>query len=121
MTLNRNMLIRLGAAAIVAAAVTAPLAAQAGTLAALTGDTTLSMIDTDAKKVTKSVTVTGLSARLAGIDVRPADGMLYGLTVDGSIYTIDAASGKATLKSKMDNLLPATAMATVDFNPVADR
>ncbi|MGL5363103.1 MAG: DUF4394 domain-containing protein [Bosea sp. (in: a-proteobacteria)] len=121
MTLNRNMLIRLGAAVFVAAAVTAPLAVQAGTLAALTGDATLTMIDTDAKKVTKSVNVTGLSAKLAGIDVRPADGMLYGLTVDGSIYTIDSASGKATLKSKMDNVLPATAMATVDFNPVADR
>ena len=35
--------------------------------------------------------------------------------------TIDPATGKATLKSKLDTALPEGAMATVDFNPAADR
>jgi hypothetical protein len=104
----------------VLAAAFAPLAAQAAMLAALSGDNTLTMIDTATKKAGKSMKVTGISGKIAGIDVRPADGMLYALATDGTIYTVDSA-GKATMKSKMDTVLAATAMATVDFNPAADR
>ncbi|WP_422678249.1 DUF4394 domain-containing protein [Bosea beijingensis] len=95
-------------------------AAQAAMLAALTGDDTLTMVDTATMKAGKSMKVSGIAGKIAGIDVRPADGMLYALGVDGTIYTIDKA-GKATMKSKMDTVLPAGAMATVDFNPAADR
>ncbi|WP_163831669.1 DUF4394 domain-containing protein, partial [Proteus mirabilis] len=55
------------------------------------------------------------------IDVRPADGLLYAVISDGSVVTIDPATGKATPKSKLDTMLPAGVVATVDFNPVADR
>lgn len=96
------------------------VAAQAATLAALTGDATLTMIDTATLKAGKSVKVSGIAGKIAGIDVRPADGMLYALGADGTIYTVDMA-GKATVKSKMDTVLPANATATVDFNPAADR
>lgn len=96
------------------------VAAQAATLAALTGGDTLTMIDTTAMKASSSMKVTGIGGKIAGIDVRPADGMLYALAVDGTIYTIDK-TGKATMKSKMDTVLSASAMATVDFNPAADR
>jgi hypothetical protein len=96
-------------------------AAQAQSVAALTGDDTLAMVDVGAKKVDRTVKVSGLSGKLLGIDVRPADGMLYGLVSDGSIVTIDPASGKAMQKSKLDAMLPDGVMATVDFNPMADR
>lgn len=99
---------------------TAPFAAQAAMLAALSGDNTLTMIDTATMKAGKSMKVSGIKGKIAGIDVRPADGMLYALAADGTIYTVDAA-GKATMKSKMDTVLAAGAMATVDFNPAADR
>lgn len=95
-------------------------AAVAQTIAALSGGDTLVHIDAKAKKVVKTVKLTGVAA-LVGIDVRPADGMLYGLASDGAIVTIDPATGKATQKSKMDAMLPAGVMATVDFNPAADR
>ncbi|WP_420103361.1 DUF4394 domain-containing protein [Bosea sp. (in: a-proteobacteria)] len=95
-------------------------AAHAANLVALSGDDTLTMIDTATQKAGATMKVTGISGKLAGIDVRPADGMLYALTVDGTIYTVDKA-GKATMKSKMDTVLSAGAMATVDFNPAADR
>ena len=95
-------------------------AVQAGTLAALSGDNTLTMIDTATMKAGKSMKVSGINGKIAGIDVRPADGMLYALATDGTIYTVDQA-GKATMKSKMDTVLAADAMATVDFNPAADR
>ncbi|HEV7334852.1 MAG TPA: DUF4394 domain-containing protein [Bosea sp. (in: a-proteobacteria)] len=104
----------------VLAAAFAPLAVQAAMLAALSGDDTLTMIDTTTQKAGKSIKVTGINGKIAGIDVRPADGMLYALATDGTIYTVDKA-GKATMKSKMDTVLAATAMATVDFNPAADR
>src|SRR4029077_17168885 len=76
---------------------------------------------TSAKKVVKTWKIQGVNGKVLGIDVRPADGMLYGVSGDGAIFTVDLATGKATMKSKLDTMLPAGSMATVDFNPVADR
>jgi len=75
----------------------------------------------DAKPgVTQTRLVKGTSARLVGIDVRPSNGMLYGLAADGTIYTLDAMSGQATRVSKI-NVAAAADATVVDFNPVADR
>jgi hypothetical protein len=95
-------------------------AARAETVAALVGDDTIAIVDTAQKKVSKTWKVSGASGKLVGIDVRPADGMLYGVTADGVIWTVDTASGKATQKAKLDMPLP-SGMITVDFNPAADR
>lgn len=108
------------ALAALAAAIGTASAAQAEQVAALIGDSTIAIVDTAAKKVTRSMKVSGISGALVGIDVRPADGMLYGLAADGTVVTIDA-SGKATVKSKLETMLPAGVVATVDFNPAADR
>ncbi|WP_127090428.1 DUF4394 domain-containing protein [Aquabacter cavernae] len=96
-------------------------AAHAQSVAALTGDDTIVMVDAAAKKAEKSWKVTGITGKILGIDVRPADGMLYAVVDDGSIVTIDTATGKATQKAKLESMLPAGVVATVDFNPVADR
>mgnify|MGYP002653534368 FL=1 len=64
-------------------------AARAETVAALVGDASLAHVDTAAKKVTKTVTITGIGGSVLGIDVRPADGMLYAVISDGSVVTID--------------------------------
>ena len=95
-------------------------AASAATVAALQGGTWISSIDTDTKKVTRSVQIAG-GAKLVGIDVRPADGKLYGLATDGAIVILDAKTGKWDKKSQLSEALPAGATFTVDFNPVADR
>jgi hypothetical protein len=95
-------------------------AANAAQVAALVGGDTIAMVDTAQKKATGSVKVTGLTGMLVGIDVRPSDGLLYGLVDDGTVVTI-AADGKATMKSKLDTMLAKGVVATVDFNPVADR
>ncbi len=92
--------------------------ASAATLAGLSGDKTLVHIDTATMKVTKSVDA---DVALVGIDVRPADGMLYGVTPDGAIVTIDPQTGKTTKKSQLSEKLTAGAGVNVDFNPVADR
>jgi hypothetical protein len=116
MTKARNLLL----ASTILSAAFAATAAQAGTLAVLTGDDTLTMVDTATQKAGKSMKVSGINGKIAGIDVRPADGLLYALAADGTIYTVDKA-GKATMKSKMDTVLSASTLATVDFNPAADR
>jgi Domain of unknown function (DUF4394) len=96
-------------------------AAQAQTVAALIGDDTIALVDVSEKKAAKPMKVQGLPGKLLGIDLRPADARLYGLVSDGTVVTIDTASGKATQKSKLDTMLPAGVVATVDFNPMADR
>jgi hypothetical protein len=66
---------------------------------------------------------------VAGIDFRPADGLLYALGSRGTIYTLDAATGRATLRSVLKAAAGDDAPFTrlvgtqfgVDFNPVADR
>ena len=95
--------------------------AQAAQVAALWGDNTISVVDTNAKKVVKTWKIQGVNGRVLGIDVRPADGMLYALGADGGVYTVDGSTGKATLKSKLETMLPGATWAVVDFNPAADR
>ncbi|NHQ91962.1 DUF4394 domain-containing protein [Janthinobacterium lividum] len=79
-----------------------------------------------------NVAVTGLVAgeRLLGFDIRPKDGLLYGISSAGRIVTIDPATGAVTVKATLaadalDVTVPYTAIAGtafgVDFNPVADR
>ncbi len=111
-------------ASVIAATLAATLlssASFAGSFVSLSEDQTLQMFDSKARKVTATMMVKGLTAPLAGIDIRPADGMLYGLQRDGQIVTIDMKTGQATMKSKLDQPLPANVALTVDFNPVADR
>jgi hypothetical protein len=107
-------------AGALAASLLTPLAAQAATLVGLVEGKTLVMIDPASKKVTSTVYIKGTPA-LLGIDVRPADGMLYGVSTDGNVVTIDPKSGQATVKSKLSETLKPGVIATVDFNPVADR
>jgi hypothetical protein len=95
--------------------------AQAQSVAALVGDSMIAIVDVAGKKAATPMKVSGISGALLGIDVRPADGMLYGVVADGTVVTIDPATGKATMKSKLDTMLTPGTMATVDFNPVADR
>src|SRR4051812_27525787 len=85
-------------------------AAHAQSVAALIGDDTIAIVDVAGKKVAKTMTVSGLTGKVLGIDVRPADGMLYALTSDGTVSTIDLATGKATMKSKLDVMVPAGGM-----------
>ncbi len=104
-----------------AALASASFAAQAAEVAALVGDNTIAIVDTGAKKVVRTWPIQGMSGRVAGIDVRPADGMLYAVSVDGGVYTVDTKTGKATMKSKLETMVKSGAVVTVDFNPAADR
>jgi hypothetical protein len=58
---------------------------------------------------------------LLGIDVRPADGKIYGLTGEGGLVTINAQTGKTAKVSELSEKIDEAAISAVDFNPVADR
>jgi len=101
----------------------APLFASAASAASIIGlvdGKTLVWIDPATKKVTGQVAVKA-AGPLLGIDVRPADGMLYGIVTDGTIVTIDAKTGQTTQKSKLSEPFKAGSDVTFDFNPAADR
>jgi hypothetical protein len=95
------------AASVAGLAATAAPEAGASTIAALTGDKTLLLIETSGNpRVTRTVTV-GVSAPLAGIDVRAANGLLYGVTTTGQIVTINPQTGAATAAGNLTVTLPA--------------
>ncbi len=107
-----------------AAVIIGAASAQAAEVAAWTGDNTVSIVDTSKRAVTKTWKIEGVAGKVVGIDVRPADGMMYAVGAEGGIYTVDMKTGKASMKSKLDNAGAtnwAKTSATVDFNPVADR
>jgi hypothetical protein len=94
--------------------------AQAGSIVGLVDGKTLVLIDPMTRKVTGKTEISG-AGPLLGIDMRPADGMLYGVAADGWIVTLDPKSGAATPKAKLSEAVKPGVAVTVDFNPVADR
>ena len=108
------------AGAVAASALMTTAAHAQGRIVGLVDGKMIVTIDPKSQKVASTVNISG-AGPILGIDVRPADGMLYGVTSDGTIVTIDAASGKATTKSKLSEPWKGTTNVTFDFNPAADR
>lgn len=74
--------------------------------------------------IRSSVPITGLvdsDEGITGIDVRPADGGLYGTGSAGLLYRIDPGSGVATAVSQAPGFSARGRSFGVDFNPVVDR
>jgi hypothetical protein len=95
--------------------------ASAAPVLGLTGDKTLVMFDTAKPAVTKKMDVTGVD-KLLGIDFRPGNKTVIGVTPDFRIVSINLETGAATDVAKMDKTLTMTqAPVVVDFNPMADR
>jgi len=108
--------IALASVSILALAATAQAAPAVG----LVGDKTLVMFDTETLEVSGTAEVADVTT-IIGFDVRPADGKLYGVAGDGTVVTIDPATGAAARVSQLATTLPEGVSASVDFNPVADR
>lgn len=118
--MSRQMKLFTLAAALAASAFVTTGAHAAGWIVGLVDGKSIVTIDPATRKVASKADIKGASS-LVGIDIRPADGMLYGVAGDGTIFTVDAKTGQATMKSKMSEVLKPGVVATVDFNPVADR
>lgn len=114
-----NWLARIGGASFLALTV-ATASADAGTLIGLTSDNKLVKIDTGSLAASPPMALSGYD-RIVGIDVRPADGKLWGLTETGQLVAIDPMTGKVTAGSTLSEKVALGARPVVDFNPVADR
>ena len=113
-------IIRTATIASVLLAATATFASAAPVLG-LTGDKTLVIFDTEKPAVTKTLDVTGVD-KLVGIDFRPGNKTVVGVTPENAIVSINLETGAATEVAKMDKPLTMTqAPVIVDFNPMADR
>lgn len=111
---------RLAVIAAVAAALLAG-GARAQTAVGLTADGRLLTLDLATGAAGAAVAVAGAGGRLVGIDVRPADGRLYGLTDARGLVVVDPATGAATPLRPIAEPLDASGPVIVDFNPAADR
>jgi Domain of unknown function (DUF4394) len=96
-------------------------AAFAAPAVGLVGDKTLVMFDTETLAVSGTMDVKGVDS-LLGLDLRPSNNTLVGVTPDMRIVSIDPATGDTTEMSTMDTPLPVTDQPViVDFNPMADK
>jgi Domain of unknown function (DUF4394) len=90
-------------------------------LTGLADGNTLVFFDSATPSSTTTIGVTGgnLSSALLGIDYRPANGQLYGITNTG-VFAIDPSSGNATLVNTISPTFNGGTISGVDFNPAAD-
>ena len=109
------------AALAAAAALALPAASDAATLLALGADGKLRHIDTDTRKASPAMAITGADGMVMAVATRPADGKLYGITDKGQVVSIDPMTGKAMQVSKLDKKLEPGARVSANFNPVVDR
>lgn len=90
-------------------------------LVGLTDNNRLVLFDSSNPGRTTNVSVTGVDGNLLGIDRRPANGLIHGLTSTNNIYTINPFTGAATFVSSLSTPFTGGSVSGVDFNPVPDR
>jgi hypothetical protein len=130
----RRLTCAAAALAVTAAmlATTAPAGAEPA--AGIVGTTLLVTFDTDSPSVLTVRPISGLASAMetvVGIDMRPATGQLYAVTVPLGIvanalvrtYVVDPATGAATLVGSIPNTVAGAADTQwgVDVNPTVDR
>jgi len=99
----------------------AGVASDAPALVALTERGTLLVFPADHPEAATRISVHGVAGTLIGIDLRPADQKLYGVSTTNEIYRIDAKSGEATRVSSLTVPFDGGARSGIDFNPQSDR
>lgn len=118
---RQAVLIVVAAAASVVASTSAASAASLRFFG-LTENNALVSFDLNSLDETQQISVSGVDGTLLGIDFRPANNKLYGITDANSIYTIDPMTGAATLQSMLSPLpFNGGQLSGFDFNPAADR
>ncbi|MFQ3584699.1 MAG: DUF4394 domain-containing protein, partial [Cyanobacteriota bacterium] len=90
-------------------------------LVALSSGNRLTLIRSTDASVQGSLRVTGVNGNLIGIDVRPANRVLYALSDANILYTINLQTGAATVASRLSVPFTGGSLSGMDFNPVPDR
>jgi len=110
-------------AGIILVAATAPIAARADgpgidrTVFGLIAGNSLMVFDIATGTVTAELPISGVGGDLVGIDYRPGDHKLYGLSTGGGIYRVTPNAG---IPSELTATLALSGVATVNFDPVVD-
>lgn len=114
---------RLAALGLVALGVSAARPAPAALIIGLTTNNELVTFDSAAPGTVLSTVAISGASNLVGIDTRPANGQLYGVsTTDGGrLYRIDRATGIATAVGGPFAVALSGDGFGIDFNPVVDR
>jgi len=99
-----------------------PSVTLGNTIAVTASGRVISFNRTDPGALSSNIALSGLATgeALVGFDLRPADGLIYAVSSNSRIYTLDAKTGALTFKSALSTPLAGSQFG-VDFNPVADR
>ena len=106
-----------------AACLLAAGSAHADLLVGLTSSNQVARIDSANIAAATTVAITGLAAgdRFVGIDLRPGDNKIYGVTLSNKIYTVNELTGATTFVAALASpIVNPTLGYGIDFNPVAD-
>lgn len=110
-------------AAAFAALAAASGGAQAQWLVGITSGNQIARFDVANPGMATSTAITGLDAgdRFVGLDLRPSNNTLYGLTLSNRIYTVNETTGVASFVAALSApVINASQGWGLDFNPVAD-
>lgn len=110
-------------ALVTAALIAAGTAAQAITLIGLTSSNEVARIDTANIAGATRVAISGLIAgdRFIGLDLRPSNNTIYGITESNLIYTVNELTGATTFVAALVSpVFTAGNAYGIDFNPMAD-
>jgi hypothetical protein len=110
---------------LLAAAALAGLAAsaQAQMLVGITSANEIARFDAANPAMATRTAITGLDTgdRFVGIDLRPSNNTIYGLTLSNRLYTLNESTGAATFVAALSSTVINGAQGWgLDFNPVAD-
>lgn len=109
-------------AAVLALMAVSPAARAERLVAVADGGRLISFRSTNPGAVLTSRSITGLDmgASLVGIDYRPSNKTLYGVSSNSKLYTINQVNGKASLVGTFNVPLMGSFFG-MDFNPTVDR
>jgi Domain of unknown function (DUF4394)/PEP-CTERM motif len=110
-------------AASVVAVTFASAGVQAANLVGLTSSNEIARIDSGNVSASTRVAITGLAAgdRFVGIDLRPSDNKIYGITLSNNIYTVNELTGATSFVAALSSpIVNASLGYGIDFNPVND-
>ena len=99
------------------------LSSQAVTLVGLTSSNEVARIDTANVAAATSTAISGLDAgdRFVGIDLRPGNNTIYGVTLSNKLYTLNEFTGAATFVAGLSSSIVNSSLGYgIDFNPAAD-
>ena len=97
--------------------------AHAADFIGLTTGNQIGMISSANPGAASFTAISGLAAgeRMLGIDLRPSNNMVYGVSSLNRLYTLNAATGAASFVTALNSAIINTGIAYgIDFNPVAD-